>query len=147
MADTAHIINLRGIPSPKLRRRKRPQRRTDETLRPLTAGISFGRRSRRLRFDSGYREMFLGTPRELPHLPAMNRRVPWTAEQDQRLLQMEAQNQPRELIAAALMRTRWAVQQRLAVLRKAKASRERYQYGLERGFAVVQQVGPRAKST
>jgi hypothetical protein len=49
----------------------------------------------------------------------MKRKVPWTAEDDARLLKMVEKNRPRPLIAASLRRTVAAVQSRLWILRVA----------------------------
>ena len=48
----------------------------------------------------------------------MKRKVPWTAEDDARLLKMVEKNRPRPLIAASLRRTVAAVQNRLWILRE-----------------------------
>jgi hypothetical protein len=49
----------------------------------------------------------------------MKRKVPWTAEDDARLLKMVENNRARPLIAASLRRTVAAVQNRLWILREA----------------------------
>jgi hypothetical protein len=52
----------------------------------------------------------------------LNRNRQWTADDDKRLLQMEAAGRPCMLIAAALKRSQAAVEARLYVLRKRAAA-------------------------